>query len=324
MKKTILQFVLCMLLTTGVLFGLSYLGSGTTFAASLAIPGKQNYADIPQPDLEKDTISSLREGLFGDSEGTGLLAIFKYIIAAIAILMIVVSGLRMVIAQGDEESVTKNKKALLIGIIGLVIISMSTELGKILEFTDTGGPIGDPNKTLARVVNFDKSVKIIITFIKYIVGSLAVLMVIKSGLVMITKGNSEEDMTKEKKQLGLAAGGLVLIVMADTLIKKVFYKIDTTTYPGIEGVKPGLDPYQGVKEIVGITNFVVSLISPIAVLIFLIGGVMYLTAGDDEERGTKAKRIMTAAGIGIIVIYGAFAIVSTFISGKIGNPIPPT
>ena len=149
-------------------------------------------------------------------------------------------------------------------------------------------------------------------------------MVIKSGLVMITKGNSEEDMTKEKKKLGFAAAGLILIVLADTLIKKVFYKIDTTSYPGIEGVKPGLDPYAGVKEIVGITNFVVAFISPVAVLIFLIGGVMYLTAGDDEEKTTKARRMMIAAVIGIIIIYGAFAIVSTFITGQIDAVTPIT
>lgn len=289
----------------------------SVFAASLSIPGKDHYVDVPQPDMEKDTITVLKEGLFGDGSAVGLIGIFKYIIAAIAILMIIVSGLRLVIAQGDEESITKNKKALFIGIIGLVIISMSSEIGSVLEFNAKGGPLGDPNKTLARVVKFDKSVKIVITFIKYTIGSVAVLMAIKSGLVMITQGNSEEDMTKEKKKLGFSAGGLVLIVLADTLIKKVFYKIDTTAYPGIEGVKPGLDPYAGVQEIVGITNFVVAFISPVAVLIFIIGGVMYLTAGDDEEKTTKARRMMIAAAIGIIIIYGAFAIVTTFISGQI-------
>jgi len=124
-------------------------------------------------------------------------------------------------------------------------------------------------------------------------------------------------MTKEKKTLGLSALGLVLIVFADTIIRKIFYKIDTTAYPGIEGVKPAIDPYRGVQEIVGITNFVVTFISPIAVLIFIIGGIMYLTAGDEEEKTTKAKRMMIAAVIGIVIIYGAFALVSTFVSGQI-------
>jgi len=314
------------MLLTAVILGItgSLTGDIAVAKPSLQIP-KGDYTDVPKPDVEnKSTLELLEEGVYGGDSGLGILQIFKYIIGAVAVLMIVISGLRMVIAQGDEEAVTKSKSTLTIAIIGLVMISMSTEIGKVLEFNEKGGPLGDPNKTLARVVNFDKSVKIVITFIKYIMGSVAVLMAVKSGVVMVTKGSDEEAMTKEKKQLGISAAGLILIVMADTLIKKVFYKIDTTTYPGVEGVKPGLDPYAGVKEIVGITNFVVSFISPIAVLVFMIGGVMYLTAGDDEEKTTKARRMMIAAGIGIVVIYGAFALVSTFITGQIDAVTPTT
>ncbi|MBU1992254.1 pilin [Patescibacteria group bacterium] len=315
MKRTILQFVACMLLMMAVLsVNLIY----SAQAASLAIPESEEYGEIAKPNPNKDTMKLITEGLYGEDGELGFVGIFKYIMVAIAILMIVVSGLRMVIAQGEEEAITNNKKSLIVGIIGLVIISASSEIGEILRFDSAkGGPIGNPNETLARVVNFDKSVRVVITFIKYTVGSLAVLMAIKSGLVLVTQGSSEEDMTKEKKTLGISALGLILIVFADTLIRKVFYKIDTTAYPGVEGVKPALDPYRGVQEIVGITNFVVTFISPIAVLIFIIGGIMYLTAADNEERGTKAKRMMIAALVGIIVIYGAFALVSTFITGQI-------
>lgn len=284
---------------------------------ALSIPGQDSYQDIPKPDQDKDTLDNLKEGI-GLGDSLGILGIIRYIIGAVAILMIVVSGLRIVINNGDEEVITNQKKSLTVAIIGLVVISMSQEIGSILSL-EKGGPLKDPNSLLKSAVQFDKSVKIVITFIKYMIGSVAVLMIIRSGITMATQGSEEEEMTKEKKKLGFAALGLIFITLADTIIKKVFYKIDTTAYPGISGVTPGLDPYRGVKEIVGITNFVVAFVSPIAILVFLAGGIMYLTAGDEEDKITTARRMMIAAAIAIVVIYGAFALVSTFINGKIGT-----
>jgi len=39
--------------------------------------------------------------------------------------------------------------------------------------------------------------------------------------------------------------------------------------------------------------------------------------GGDEEKMNKAKRLLIATGIGIMIIYGAFALVSTFLAGDI-------
>ena len=45
------------------------------------------------------------------------------------------------------------------------------------------------------------------------------------------------------------------------------------------------------------------------------GGLMYAMAGGDEEKSGKAKKILVNSIIGAIIIYGAFALVSTIISG---------
>jgi hypothetical protein len=51
------------------------------------------------------------------------------------------------------------------------------------------------------------------------------------------------------------------------------------------------------------------------------GGIMYMTSAGSEERSEKAKRLIIAALIGLIIIYGAFAIVNTFIVGAFPNPV---
>jgi len=47
------------------------------------------------------------------------------------------------------------------------------------------------------------------------------------------------------------------------------------------------------------------------------GGLMYAMAGGDEEKAGKAKKILMNSVLGALLIYGAFAIVTTIISGQI-------
>jgi hypothetical protein len=61
---------------------------------------------------------------------------------------------------------------------------------------------------------------------------------------------------------------------------------------------------------------VVSIVGPVAIISLVIGGVMYMTAAGKEETMEKAKRLIIASIVGIIIIYGAFAIISTFIAGN--------
>ncbi len=55
-------------------------------------------------------------------------------------------------------------------------------------------------------------------------------------------------------------------------------------------------------------------------LLILVGGIMYITAGGEEESMNKAKRLIIAALIGVIVVYGAFGIVNTVVSGYFIDP----
>ena len=86
------------------------------------------------------------------------------------------------------------------------------------------------------------------------------------------------------------------------------------------GIKPQIDYVQGIAELVAITNIVVTFVGPIMIIMLVAGGIMYIVSGGDDGQMDKAKKLILNAIIGIIVIYGAFAVVSTFISGQISNP----
>jgi len=222
----------------------------------------------------------------------------------------------MVFAQGKEDEIENSKKGLIYIAIAFAITSMSQDLARIFDLSD-GTIIGDPQDLLSRVRLFDKQLEIVITFIKYTIGTFATIMVIRSAIKLITAGGNEEETSTHRKGILYSAGGLVLIFVADVFINKVFYKINKDVYSGITGVNPGVDAKEGVEQLAGITNFIVSFIGPVAILMLIVGGLMYATASGNDEQMDKAKRLVFTTIIAIIIIYGAFALVSTVISSRL-------
>jgi Zn-dependent protease with chaperone function len=65
------------------------------------------------------------------------------------------------------------------------------------------------------------------------------------------------------------------------------------------------DPRETAVKII---NVALGFLGIIAVIIVLYGGFMWMTAGGNEERITKAKQILTAGVIGLVIIIMAWAI----------------
>lgn len=58
----------------------------------------------------------------------------------------------------------------------------------------------------------------------------------------------------------------------------------------------------------------VNILIPLAILMVVIGGIMFLTAGGDPGRLGSAKKILTATLIGLVIVLAAWLIVNTIIT----------
>lgn len=67
------------------------------------------------------------------------------------------------------------------------------------------------------------------------------------------------------------------------------------------------DPREVAAKII---NVALGFLGIVAVVIVLYGGFMWMTAAGNEERITKAKQILTAGIIGLVIIVMAWAIAS--------------
>ena len=72
-----------------------------------------------------------------------------------------------------------------------------------------------------------------------------------------------------------------------------------------------------VPMIGNIINVIMGLLGVIAVLVILYGGFMWMTASGNEEKVTKAKKLIIAGIIGLVVIFAAFAIATFVISSLV-------
>jgi hypothetical protein len=297
----------------------------TTKPGEVPLPSSDKYSLLPS--LKKTPSEKASPvGMLNEFVG-GIIKNLKFLIAAVAVLFIIIAAVKLIIAGDNEDVITKQKTAITYAILGLAVLGFADEMGKVLSVAcpegatecAKGGFLSSPSAMIEQSSIFNRTVKIFITFIKYLIGGIAVLMLVRNGIRFVALAGNEESVTLDKKNIAFTSIGLILIIIASTVIDKVFYVLDTSTYPGAEGVEPAINPERGVQEIAGITNFVVSFTAPIAILVLIAGGIMYATAGGNEDTMNKAKRMMLLAVIGMALIYGAFAIVSTVIIGRFSS-----
>ncbi|MCD6402518.1 hypothetical protein J7L36_01530 [bacterium] len=63
-----------------------------------------------------------------------------------------------------------------------------------------------------------------------------------------------------------------------------------------------------------IVEFVLTnLVPPIAILMLVVGGTIWLTSGGNPEQVASGKKLITSVVIGLIIIFGSWIFLSTFL-----------
>ena len=83
---------------------------------------------------------------------------------------------------------------------------------------------------------------------------------------------------------------------------------------GNYGTTFGLGTADLESTVVNVVQWVLGFLGLVAVIMILIGGFQWMTAGGNEEKVASAKKIISAAVIGLIVVLLAWAIVIFVVS----------
>lgn len=231
--------------------------------------------------------------------------LIKYLLGSIAILMIIISGIRLITSvKNVEEVANKQKENLKYAIIGLVVVIIADALVKQVFF----GEYGEFWRTqsdaqLAAEAGTDQ-VRGIYNFIELGMAALAIFMIITAGFRLVVLGNKEDETGKAKKQITWAVIGLILTALAEFVVKGVVFPEHGSQLP---------NTVLAQMLIINLTNFISGFIATLAIAMYMYAGYLYvIDTGKDENVG-KAKKVISGATIGLFLAMAAFGIVHTVI-----------
>lgn len=270
-----------------------------------AAPGSEAL-NVPKP--EGATGLEKAENFLGPLART-----IRIVLGAVAVLLITIAGLGMAMGADNEETVNTQKAVLTYSIMGLLLVSIAGPLAGVFDFR-AGNFMASPDAFVDKAQLFDRTTLILTTFIRYLLGGLASLTFVMAGGTLVLSRGDDEAIGRAKQNMGLAAGGLFFVFISDLLIRRLFFNARFNNDTGETQVE--IDVNQITSQLAGFANILISFVGPVMILGLVIGGLMYITAGGDESRMELAKKVLLNSTIGIVVIYGAFAIVSTVIAGQ--------
>ncbi|PIP26322.1 MAG: hypothetical protein CO140_03435 [Candidatus Moranbacteria bacterium CG_4_9_14_3_um_filter_40_7] len=141
----------------------------------------------------------------------------------------------------------------------------------------------------------------ILNSLKNIVAVLAVLFIVIGGLMYIFSAGNEKRIETAKKIWTGAVIGLVIVLIAPSLLYEIGKALGWSEAPVATELK---------TIAMNILKLLLSISGIVAIIFLIVGGLTYVTSYGEEKRIETGKKIITYSIIGIALIMGALVIVS--------------
>lgn len=229
------------------------------------------------------------------------ISLVRYGVGGVALIFGILYASALVFSRGNEEALSKQKKNFLWAFTGFVVLMVGERISLIFN----------PEKaTSAELIDFGAArdqLRDIANYIKWMLGSVIVLLMTISGVKMVTASGNEEEITKQKRNIVWSAIGMLIILLASNIINAI-YVINTGQVAS---------PSAAASTLGNILRLFLVIMGPAAVLFTIYAGFLYLTALEDEDQTKKAKGMIIGGITGIVIIYAAYALVNTFFAGPL-------
>lgn len=149
-------------------------------------------------------------------------------------------------------------------------------------------------------------VSAVLVTIQGIVATLAVLAIVIGGVIYIISAGNSTLMTQAKGAITGALVGLALVIAAPSFLKEIYDILGAKSKPG--EVEKALSLTQIAMNVL---DFILSIIGVLAVIMLIIGGLVYLTSAGDTKRIETGRNIVKYALIGITVALASLILIRT-------------
>ena len=132
----------------------------------------------------------------------------------------------------------------------------------------------------------------------------ALAFIVFAGFSYATSAGDEKKIEAAKKAVTAAMIGLAIAIAAPTILREIALILGWRHTPDTLLEAPSLAVIWR-----NVLNFLLGIVGITAVIMLVIGGLMYLLAAGNEDRIDKGKKIVTYSIIGIMVALAAMVIV---------------
>ncbi len=150
----------------------------------------------------------------------------------------------------------------------------------------------------------DGFVSSVMVAVQGIVVVLAILAIVIGGVLYVISAGNSALMTQAKGAITGALIGLAVVIAAPSFLQEVY------TIVGGKNAPSQLQNALSLTQIAMKTlDFLLGIVGILAIIMLLIGGIAYMTAGGDSKRADVGKEIVKNSLIGIAIVMSALILV---------------
>ncbi len=198
--------------------------------------------------------------------------------------MMIFYGFRLVIAAREDNTITETKMAFAQALMGTALTGGAALIANTFAVQGTLVDASQGNLVLNNVIGF----------LRALVLAAVMFNLVIQGYRLIT-AQDESGVQKGRKKILHAAVGAGIVLLVDRMIAAV-----TGGGVGVVSV-----------ELAGIARFLLTIFGALAVIGILAAGVM-LIVSVDESLKDKAKKLVIACMIALVIVIASYGIIDTF------------
>ncbi|MBI2594219.1 hypothetical protein HYW39_00815, partial [Candidatus Curtissbacteria bacterium] len=266
-----------------------------------------------------------------------LLSIFLGVAGGIAFLMMIFGAFKIIGSSGDPDALQEGRSIITAAITGLLLILFSVFILNLIGIKILQLPIpgigfipqssvayaqfaGVPDPTKYGGKDLGQVVSDFLPFVFSLAAIVTFLYLLYGGFKYLTASGDPKAVDSARKVITSAVTGLIIIFLSFTIITVLgrvlglpFVFISPVYAQGVDiGESFGIP--SDLRELSGFGGFlsqkVLPLVFGLAGIIFffylLFGGIKFLTASGDPKAVDSAKRSLTTAFIGLLIIFLSF------------------
>lgn len=166
---------------------------------------------------------------------------------------------------------------------------------------------------------FTSPIYFLIDFFRYLISGIAMIVIIIQAIKLVSTAN-EEEATKAKTTLLMGIIGLMVIQLADVIVKRMFFGEQGEAFE--DAATSEIYAQESVSQIRGVIGFVQVFVGVGAVLVIIIRAFTLITSSGDEEAVTKAKQHILYALVGVAIVILSEVIVRGVVFPEAGSRLP--